>query len=64
MSYRLIVYKKDEEPNIHHFDNYDLMDYSATLLQFSSNPNLVQVVAQEEKLIGWETLFRINYNKK
>lgn len=55
------MFKTNEnKPNIHNYDDYDTMDYNATLLQFSSNNNLIKVVAQEETFIGWKTLFTIN----
>lgn len=61
MYYRLLVFKTDEDkPNIHNFDDYDTMEYNATFFQFSSNKNLIKVVAQEETFMGWKTLFTID----
>ena len=60
MAYRLIVYRTDEtKPHTHYFDDYETMEYSATMLQFSGNPHLVKVVAQEESPIEWKTLYTI-----
>ena len=57
--YRLVVYKRDDKPSTHYFDDYEEMDYNATLLQFSSNPDLSKVVAEEARLFDWKKLFTI-----
>lgn len=63
--YRLLVFKTNEnEPNVHKYDDYDTMDYNATLLQFSRNNNLMKAVAQEETFTGWKTLFTIDFKSK
>jgi len=65
MAYRLLVYRDDEsKPHTHSFDDCESMEDNATMLQFSSNPHLVKVVAQEESLIEWKTLFTIDYKSK
>ena len=63
--YRILVFKTNKnELNVHNYDDYDTMDYNATLLQFSRNNNLIKAVAQEETLTGWKTLFTIDFKSK
>lgn len=55
--YRLVIVRKDGDISKHHFDNYEELDYSSVLCQFSSN--ILKVTAQKDTLLGWKTLFTI-----
>lgn len=55
--YRLVIVKKDGDISEHYFDDYEELDYSAVLCQFSSN--ILKVTAQKDTLLGWKTLFTI-----
>jgi hypothetical protein len=56
-NYCLLILKRNGETSRHYYEDYDSMDYDATMCQFSLNVAKARGMRCGSR--GWKTLFKI-----